>query len=102
MAIQVNVIQTNDGVGLHFTKVLDVQPLGLVDEDEEIAEVTIRDCWLDRGTPQTLAMADKLLLYILEFESGSELNYNKFYIGLKVKGRPNNYAIFRPKKGFIG
>ena len=33
MAIQVCAIQTAEGVGLHFTKVLDVQQLGLVDED---------------------------------------------------------------------
>ena len=102
MALQVKAIETSDGVGLDFTRVLDVQPLGLVDEDEEIAEVTDRDYWLKRGTPQTVAMADKLLSYVLEFEPGAELNYNKFYIGLKVNGRTNNYALFRPKKGFIG
>ena len=102
MALQVKAIETSDGVGLDFTRVLDVQPLGLVDEDEEIAEVTDRDYWLKRGTPHTVAMADKLLTYVLEFEPGAELNYNKFYIGLKVNGRPNNYALFRPKKGFIG
>ena len=102
MALQVKAVETSDGVGLVFTKVLDVQPLGLVDEDEEIAEVTDRDYWLKRGTPQTVAMADKLLSYVLEFEPGAELNYNKFYIGLKINGRPNNYALFRPKKGFIG
>ena len=43
MAIQVSAIETGEGVGLHFTKVLDVQPLGLVDEDEEVAEITDRN-----------------------------------------------------------
>ena len=102
MAIQVCAIQTAEGVGLHFTKVLDVQQLGLVDEDEEVAEVTNRDYWLKRGTPKTVAMADKLLSYIHEFDHDAELNYNKFYIGLKINSRSKNYAIFRPKKNFIG
>ena len=102
MAIQVCAIETAEGVGLHFTKVLDVQQLGLVDEDEEVAEVTNRDYWLKRGTPKTVAMADKLLSYIHEFDPDAELNYNKFYIGLKINGRSKNYAIFRPKKNFIG
>ena len=101
MAIQVNAIETSDGVGLHFTKVLDVQQLGLVDEDEEVFEITNRDYWLKRGTPETVAIADKLLTYILEFDSDAELNYNKFYIGLKINGRSKNYAIFRPKKNFL-
>ena len=102
MAIQVCAIETTEGVGLHFTKVLDVQQLGLVDEDEEVAEVTNRDYWLKRGTPKTVAMADKLLSYIHEFDPDAELNYNKFYIGLKINSRSKNYAIFRPKKNFIG
>ncbi len=102
MAIQVCAIQTAEGVGLHFTKVLDVQQLGLVDEDEEVAEVTNRDYWLKRGTPKTVSMADKLLSYIHEFDPDAELNYNKFYIGLKINSRSKNYAIFRPKKNFIG
>ena len=102
MAIQVCAIQTAEGVGLHFTKVLDVQQLGLVDEDEEVAEVTNRDYWLKRGTPKTVAMADTLLSYIHEFDPDAELNYNKFYIGLKINSRSKNYAIFRPKKNFIG
>ena len=102
MALQVNAIETSEGVGLHFTKVLDVQPLGLVDEDEEVAELTNRDYWLKRGTPKTVAMADKILSYILEFDPDAELNYNKFYIGLKINNRSKNYALFRPKKNFIG
>ena len=102
MAIQVCAIQTAEGVGLHFTKVLDVQQLGLVDEDEEVAEITNRDYWLKRGTPKTVGMADKLLSYIHEFDPDAELNYNKFYIGLKINSRSKNYAIFRPKKNFIG
>ena len=101
MAIQVNAIETSDGVGLHFTKVLDVQQLGLVDEDEEVFEITNRDYWLKRGTPETVAIADKLLTYILEFDSDAELNYNKFYIGLKISGRSKNYVIFRPKKNYL-
>ena len=102
MAIQVSAIETGDGVGLHFTKVLDVQPLGLVDEDEEVAEITDRDYWLKRGSPKTVSMADKLLSFVIEFDPTAELNYNKFYIGLKIDGRAKNYAIIRPKKDFLG
>ena len=102
MAIQVSAIETSEGIGLHFTKVLDVQPLGRVDEEEEVAEKTDGDYWLNkRGTPRTVAMADKLLSYVVELDPDAELNYNKFYIGLKINGRSKNYAIFRPKKSFI-
>ena len=100
MAIQVSAIQTAEGVGLHFTKVLDVQQLRLVDEDEEVAEITNRDYWLKRGTPKTLAMADKILSNIIEFDPDAEFNYNMFYIGLKFKGRSKNYSILDLKRIF--
>tara|TARA_A200000159_G_scaffold157173_1_gene172958 strand:- start:96 stop:959 length:864 start_codon:yes stop_codon:yes gene_type:complete len=102
MAIQVSAIETGEGVGLHFTKVLDVQPLGLVDEDEEVAEITDRDYWLKRGSPKTVSMADKILSFVIEFDPTAELNYNKFYVGLKIDGRAKNYVIIRPKKDFLG
>ena len=36
-------------------------PLGLVEEDEEIKEVTNRDYWLKRGTEATVKLADNIL-----------------------------------------
>jgi hypothetical protein len=37
MAIQVTAIETPEGIGLQFTKVLDTVKLGYKDEDEEIS-----------------------------------------------------------------
>ena len=73
--------------------------LGLVDEDEEIAEVTDRAYWEKRGSKQTLAMADELLGVVREIDPGLELKYNKFYIGLAKDGHPNNFVIFRSEEG---
>ena len=50
IAIQLNAYKFGGDIGLVFTKVLDEMPLGLVDEDEEVKEVTDRDYWLKRGT----------------------------------------------------
>lgn len=43
IALQLSAIETPDGVGLHFTKILDTVRLGLVDDDEETAEPTNRN-----------------------------------------------------------
>ena len=40
MALQLSAIETSDGIGLQFTKVLDTVRLGYLDEDEEVAETT--------------------------------------------------------------
>ncbi len=101
IAIQMNTYRFGDEVGLVFTKVLDEMPLGLVDEDEEIKEVTDRDYWVQRGTQVTVKMADDILGIINSFKPGYELKYNKFYIGLAKNGQPNNFAICRPKKNHL-
>jgi hypothetical protein len=101
IAIQMNVYKFSEEIGLVFTKVLDEMPLGLVEEDEEIKEVTNRDYWLKRGTEATVKLADGILEIINSFKEGYELKYNKFYIGLARNGQPNNFAIFRPQKSYL-
>ena len=80
VAIQMSAYKYGDDIALIFTKVLDEMPRGLVDEDEEVREVTDRDYWLKRGSQDTVKMADDMLDIIKSFTTGFELKYNKFYI----------------------
>ena len=99
MALQVSAIETSDGIGLHFTKVLDTVHLGLLDEDEETAEPTDRNYWETvRGRAQTVALADEILAIAREFVPSAEQRYNKYYIGFWVDGKACNFAICRPQK----
>lgn len=75
--------------------------LKLVDEDEEVREITDRAYWENRGSRKTVAMADQFLEIAKQFDASLELKYNKFYIGLAKQRPPCNFIIFRPKKGFI-
>ena len=101
VAIQMRAVRFNDHVGLLFTKVLDQMVLGLVDDDEEVQEVTDRSYWESRGSQKTLAMCDELMTWINEIDPDLELKYNKFYIGLAKNGKTNNFVIFKPKKNFV-
>lgn len=101
IAIQMKALRVREGVGLFFTTVLDHTPLGLIDEDEEVAETTDRNYWEQRGSKKTVAMADQLLAVAKRYDPNLELKYNKFYIGLAKNGKPSNFVVFRPKKGFL-
>ena len=102
VAIQMQAFRLEDQVSLVFTTVLNEMRLGLVDEDEEGQEATDRAYWEKRGTRTTLEITDALLGLINEFAPDLSLKYNKFYIGLATKtGQPNNFVIFRPKKGWV-
>jgi len=98
IAIQLNALKIGDDIGLMFTTVLDELPLGLIEEDEEVKEVTDRSYWLSRGTENTVKLADEMLALVNDFAPDYEFKYNKFYIGLAKDGRPYNFAVFRPKK----
>ena len=101
IAIQMKAYKFDDQIGLIFNTVLDESRLGLVDEDEEVQEITNRDFWLKRGTEDTLKMADEILEIVNSITPGYALKYNKFYIGLAKDGQPDNFAICRPKKNYM-
>ncbi|MEM8559699.1 MAG: hypothetical protein AAGG50_17905 [Bacteroidota bacterium] len=98
VAIQMNAFMVEGRVALTFTTVIDVLPLGLVEEDEEQLEVTDRGYWEQRGTKATVGMADHVLDLARAFDSSLELKYNKFYIGFTRDGRANNFTVLRPQK----
>ncbi len=86
---------------LTFTTVLDERTRGPVEEDEKVALQTDRGYWEDRASKETVGMADRMLEVARKFDPALLLKYNKFYIGLAKDGQPDNFAIFRPQKGFL-
>lgn len=101
IAIQMNALKMGDNISLVFTTVLDQMTLGLVDEEEDVADVTDRAYWEKRGTKATVSLVDELFDIVKSFDESFELKYNKFYIGLAKDGQTNNFVVFRPKKKFV-
>jgi hypothetical protein len=98
IALRMQAIVVGESVGLIFARVLDEVQLGLVDEDEEVQEPTDRAYWEQKGSAKTVKLADRMVEMIQAFAPGYELKYNKYYIGLALNGRPNNFAAFRPQR----
>lgn len=103
VAIQMQAFKSGDQVMLIFTKVLDVQRLGLVDEDEEQVEVTDRSYWEEkRGNKKTVEMADEVLTIIRSIVPDLSFKYNKFYIGMaETNGKVNNSVMLKPQKNSL-
>jgi hypothetical protein len=101
VAIQMQAFKVDDQISLHFTTVLSELKLGLVDEDEDIQEVTDRPYWEKRGSKATLEMTDSLFSIVKTLDPELSLKYNKFYIGLAKEGQPSNFVIFRPHKDWV-
>lgn len=98
IALQMSALKFGDQISLVFTKVVDALRLGLLDEDEDVQAVADRNYWENRGTKETVALADEMLDLLKSFAPELELKYNKFYIGLAKDGQPNNFVIFYAKK----
>lgn len=102
IAVQMQALQVGNAMSLVFTQVLNEVRLGLVDEDEESFEVTDRAYWEKRASRASLEVMDTLAVWATEIEPALTPKYNKFYIGLATHtGQPNNYVIFRPRKGSV-
>ena len=102
IAIQMQALQVGNAFTLVFTKVLDELTRGVVDEDEEDeAAPADRSYWEQKGTKETVQIADRLLTLIHTFDKSFELRYNRHYIGLARHGQAMNFATFRPRKNTI-
>lgn len=100
IAIQMSAFEWEGKLGLHFTKVLDVMPLGLVGEDEEVQEPADRAYWeKQRGNKTSMALTDELLQLInVSLEGTYQLGFVRSYIGLTQDGRARNFVAFKPQK----
>lgn len=98
LVLQLTAIETAEGIGLHFTRVLDEMPRGLVEEDESSFEPATLQDWEKKGTTKTVEIAKDLLLLCKNFDNALELKPNKAYIGLQRDRIAFNFAEFRPRK----
>lgn len=101
MAFKMTAIENPDGsIGLLFTKVLDLAPSSQL-EDDEPTEQTDRNYWEKQSSKKVLQDIDNVLHLIQSFEPKAQLSYNKFYLGIWVNGRANNFVVFRPRKNYF-
>ena len=100
IALQMSAFEINNNIALVFTKIVDELKLGF-DEEEDSLEITDRNFWEQKGTKETVKIADDILDIIKEIDTGFELKYNKHYIGLFKNGLANNFIILRAKKNNI-
>jgi len=98
MAMQVTAIETSDGIGLLFTKILDTVNLGYIGDDEETSEPTDRAYWINKGSEKTVLLADNILDIAKTFAPSATFSYNKFYMGFWVNDRACNFAVCRPQR----
>lgn len=102
VAIQMTALGINDDqVALVFTTVLNQLSRGLEEEDEEPEEAVNRAYWDGRVGRDILAMADRLLDIVRQWDPQLELQYNKTRIRVAKNEVPDTFVIFRPKRQFL-
>jgi hypothetical protein len=99
IAIQMKAIKVEGVVTLFFTTVLDVLTLGTEEDDE--AEVVDRKYWENKGSKDSLELADAIHAIVDGVAPGFSLKYNKHYIGLSIQGVSKNFITMTPRKKAI-
>lgn len=103
IALQMTAIQIGDKVTVTFTKVLDEFVIGASDEDEELSEreITDRGYWESKGSPTSLELLDQCLEILKQIDPDLSFKYNKYYIGLALRNRANNFVAFKAQKKLL-
>lgn len=97
IAIQLRALDVgNEILTINATTVLDLVHLGTEEEDEP-GQATDRAYWLNRGSQESVKAVDEILTLVNEVAPGTELKYNKYYIGLARDGVVDNFLSFRPR-----
>jgi hypothetical protein len=101
VAIQLRALEVKGVLTLHATTVLDLMPLG-TEEEDEAGQDTDRKYWINRGSEESVAVADSLLEMLNEI-TGEDLalKYNKHYIGLSRDGIADNFMSFRARRDYL-
>ena len=92
IAIQVNLIVSNNQKLLHFSKILDTY-----EEPGEPEEVHDEEYW-KKKSPWTLDAANELLALVGDIFESPALGYLKYYIVINVSG--NNYFALHKRSVF--
>jgi hypothetical protein len=101
VAVQMTALEVGGVLTLQATTVLDHMPIG-TDEDDEPGQATDRNYWINRGSANSVAVADALCDLLNKVTTGGmALKYNKFYIGLARDGVTDNFMTFRPRKDYL-
>jgi hypothetical protein len=100
IALQLTALKVGDQLVLSFAKIVDEMVLG--DEDEALPEAAAdRAYWVQKGSEESVALADACLAVLREITPELDLKYCKHYIGLSENGLVNNFVRFRAKKHFL-
>lgn len=98
MALQVSAIETSEGIGLLFTKVLDTTAYnGVASEDESIGDSANRQYWEnEKANPETTAIADDVLSIAQTINPDITMNYLRRYISFSLNGYSKIFATCTP------
>jgi hypothetical protein len=101
VAIQLRALSVKDVLTLQATTVLDLMPLG-TEEEDEAGQATDRKYWINRGSEESVGVADSLRDLLNEV-TGEDLalKYNKHYIGLSRDGVVDNFMSFRARRDYL-
>ena len=102
IAIQLKAIKVDGKLSVIFTKVLDELNRGLVGEDEDVQSPATRAHWESRSSPASMAMVDKVLTVVRQFEAKLDLRDTNTYITFTKDNVLHNFAWLFPQKRSLG
>ncbi|MDQ3019665.1 MAG: hypothetical protein M3R36_03715 [Bacteroidota bacterium] len=105
IAIQLNALNVDEHLILHFTKILDESNIGMLDFDNsgQAYEPITSESFINenRIPKEMMDLSNDFFKLAKEIDPALTPNYTKGYMGVQKGDRINNFFIIKPKKKFI-
>jgi hypothetical protein len=99
IVIELSALQVGDSITLKSTRIFD----GTEEQEGEIedGETYSREYWLKKSSTASVELVEKLFPILQNLTTGVRPTYKKWFIGISVGNRAENFVYFSPKKSFV-
>ena len=99
IVIELSALQVGDNITLKSTRIFD----GTEEQEGEIedGETYSREYWLKKSSTASVELVEKLFPILQNLTTGVRPTYKKWFIGISVGNRAENFVYFNPKKSFV-
>jgi hypothetical protein len=99
IAIELSALRVGDRITLKSWRVFDgtQEREGTIEQEEDYT----REYWLKKSSTASVELVERFLPILQNFAKDVHLTYRKYFMGIAVGNRTENFVYFSPKRQFI-
>lgn len=99
IVLELHALRIGDNLTLTSTRVFDgtAEPEGEIEQQEEYT----REYWVKSSSSASIELVERFFSILQRFSSDLRQTYKKYFIGIAIGNRAENFVHFNPKRSFV-